>query len=112
MANGAVRKAKEGEVEQLEKHCNEQGRILELVSSKAVCTRKAPDSKRKFRGVVCGNYMQERSASELSASGVGDGPRPHPSQCSARSSIGNDRRANSLPSGAGTQAGWNCDRPS
>ena len=32
MANGAVRKAKDGEVEQLERHCKEQGRIFELVA--------------------------------------------------------------------------------
>ena len=56
MANGAVRKARDREVEQLEKQCKEQGRIFELVPGKAVCTRKAPDGRRKVRGVVRGNF--------------------------------------------------------
>ena len=70
MANGAVRKARDGEVEELSRRCKEEGKIFELVPGKAVCTRKAPDGKRKVRGVVCGNYMEERPSSELYASGV------------------------------------------
>ena len=30
--------------------------VVEFLPSKAVCTRKAPDGRRKVRGVVCGNY--------------------------------------------------------
>ena len=35
---------------------------VEVFPAKAVCTRKAPDGRRKVRGVVCGNYSAGKDA--------------------------------------------------
>ena len=35
---------------------------VEVLPAKAVCTRKAPDGRRKVRGVVCGNYSAGKEA--------------------------------------------------
>ena len=59
LSTGTVRKAGKNEVKE-----------LEVVPGKAVCTRKSPDGRHKVRGVICGNYMQERPAEEVYASGI------------------------------------------
>ena len=38
--------------------------VVELLPSKAVCTRKAPDGRRKVCGVVCGNYASSSTNGE------------------------------------------------
>ena len=70
LSTGTVRKAGKNEVKELEEKCHEEGRIFEVVPGKAVCTRKSPDGRHKVRGVICGNYMQERPAEEVYVSGI------------------------------------------
>ena len=43
---------------------------VEVLPAKAVCTRKAPDGRRKVRGVVCGNYSAGKDAEKLYAGGA------------------------------------------
>ncbi|CAK9023761.1 unnamed protein product [Durusdinium trenchii] len=67
LSTGTVRKAVKNEVKELEEKCHDEGRIFKVVPGKAVCARKSPDGR---RGVICGNYMQERPAEEVYASGI------------------------------------------
>ena len=51
----------------------DDGQAIHILPGKAVCTRKAGIGKRRFRAVVCGNYMPQDAASQESetfASGV------------------------------------------
>lgn len=70
LEKGVIRPLGPGEQAKLEQACREQGKIFEVVPGKAVCTRKAPDGKRKVRGVVCGNFMEDRDVGDVYASGI------------------------------------------
>lgn len=70
LEKGVIRPLRSGEQAELERRCREEGKIFEVVPGKAVCTRKAPDGKRKVRGVVCGNFMEDRDVGDIYASGI------------------------------------------
>ena len=59
----AVRPVKRKEIDELP-------RVVEFLPSKAVCTRKAPDGRRKVRGVVCGNFASSSANEDTYASGA------------------------------------------
>ena len=76
---GAVRAAGVGRCKGVRRHGRTQGEtgeeeIDELgvveFPSKAVCTRKAPDGRRKVRGVVCGNFASSSANEDTYASGA------------------------------------------
>ena len=59
----AVRPVKRKEIDELPG-------VVEFLPSKAVCTRKAPDGRRKVRGVVCGNFASVSAKEDTYASGA------------------------------------------
>ena len=52
------------------KEVNDLPGMVEFLPSKAVCTRKAPDGRRKVRGVVCGNFASSTAQEDTYASGA------------------------------------------
>ena len=59
----AVRPVKRKEIDDLPS-------VVEFLLSKAVCTRKALDGRRKVRGVVCGNFASSSANEDTYASGA------------------------------------------
>ena len=68
--NQAIQRVTKAEADAMMVEAKPAGKVVEMIPAMGVFSRKAGAGKRKSRIVCCGNYMADRSADELYASGA------------------------------------------
>ena len=69
-SNQAIQRVTKAEADDMMVEAKAAGKVVEMIPAMGVFSRKAGAGKRKSRIVCCGNYMADRSADELYASGA------------------------------------------
>ena len=69
-SNQAIQRVTKAEADAMMAEAKAAGKVVEMIPAIRVFSRKAGAGKRKSRIVCCGNYMADRSADELYASGA------------------------------------------